>query len=883
MLRSQNAVRPSTWLLLALIILLGAALRIIELEYAPIGGHGDVAWKGINALDWVDRGVFPYYVWELYAPEPVNVLLPGLLMPLTGVSYLAGRTGTVIAGVLLIAFAFPAAWWLLYEASPRHRELAGLLAALAVATSMHANYLSRLGMRAAIFPMQVMLLTWLSAWAWHKGGWWRWILAGIALAFMQYTYIPGRLFPLVLFLWALHGYWATRKGRWRGWLLVIVVGVVLSLPNIIAFITTPEAFTARADTGTATTGGWIWLYDMSARGGLIAVLLQKIGLELLAFGIVWDAPYTILNKPMLEPLFFIGFLIAGAMALFYPRRIALAWPLMGIPVMFFTDLISGAIVQNNPLRQTGVLAFVYLLAGVGLAAGCEWLLAALQSPRTKRIAQVVLLVAALTPTLFSEAKYLREFIPNQYADPDSGWLTEQIDVDLSRRIIEQPDKSYLVPYDEYNRANIAFLTADVYRFRHSALDETGTLHIPNPPDKITIVTTSDPYRIRHDGRESVWDPRLWVLLHQGEALYLPPLLPGQVAAVETLLDTQEPERLIDRSGTEIAQLYAVDAPAGLFQSRPALVHPVQDAAFALPGGEPEVRLVGYDLPSVNLEPGAITYVTLYWQPLRQRLSEDYEIFVQIWDDTGNAIASTHDFTNGGTYRSRIWLPDETTISYHWFRLPEDMPPGAYTLATGLYRVLQNEPLSVSGSSTAGSEARLRDLRVLPQVMPEPATPLDAALTFGDLLHVATFDAVLDDTPLTFGGDWLITPGASITVRFGWEVLNTEAADRRWAAPPLPEVDYSLFLHLTADDDAPPIAQADQALGAAIGLPSGVWYGGDAWPDTLMLHLPDDLEPGTYTLWAGVYYYLDGTRLTPTLDGAAQPNGRVRLAVIEVSS
>ena len=881
MVRSETAVRPRTWLLLALIIVFGAVLRIAELEYAPVGGHGDVAWKGINALDWVDRGVFPYYVWELYAPEPVNVLLPGLLMPLTGVSYLAGRTGTVIAGVLMIALAFPAAWWLLYEAAPRRRELAGLLAALAVATSMHANYLSRLGMRAAVFPMQIMLLVWLTAWAYHKGGWWRWALAGVALAFMQYTYIPARLIPLVLILWALHGYWASRKSRWRGWLILLGVGAILSLPNIITFIVTPESFTARADTGTATTGGWIWLYDMSTRGGLIGVLLKKIGLELLAFGIVWDAPYTVLNQPMLEPLFFIGFLIAVVMVFFYPRRIALAWPLLGIPLMFFTDLISGAVVQINPLRQSGVLAFVFLLAGIGLAVGWEWLLAALQSSRARRIAVAALVIAAVTPTLLSEAKYLGEFIPNQYADPDTGWLTEQIDVDLSRRIIAQPEKSYLIPYDEYNRANIAFLTADKYRFRHMALDETGTLRIPNPPDEITIVTTSDPYRIRHDGRESVWDPRLWVLLHQGEALYLPPLLPEQVDAIESLIDTQEPEHLIDRSGTEIAQLYAVETPADLFQSRPAVVHPVQDAAFALPGSEPEVRLVGYDLPSVNLEPGAVTYVTLYWQPLRERLSEDYEIFVQVWDDAGDFIAGTHDFTNGGTYRSRIWLPDETTISYHWFRLPEDMPPGPYTLVAGLYRVLQNEPLVASGSSTDGSEARLRDLRVLPEVTLDPGTPLDAGLTFGDLLHVATFDASLDDTPLAFGDEWQAAPGESITVRFGWDVLSNEAADLGLTAPPSPEVDYSLFLHLTADDDAPPAVQADQALGTGMGLPSGVWYGGDQWQDTLTLTLPDDFAPGTYMLWAGVYYYLDGTRLTPTLDSEAQPDGRVKLATVKV--
>ena len=880
----RPVLRP--WLLLVLIIVFGAVLRGLQLEYAPVGGHGDVAWKGINALDWIDRGVFPYYVWELYAPEPVNVILPGLLIPFTGVSYLAGRVGTVIAGVLLIAFAYPAAWWLLYDSPVRRRELAGLLAALAVATSMHANYLSRLGMRAALFPMQVMLLTWLTAWAWHRGGWWRWALGGLALAFMQYTYIPGRLFPGVLALWFGFAFLAHRaqwRQRWHGWLVLIGVGALLSLPNIITFIVTPESFTARADTGTATTGGWIWLYDTDRYGGMWSLLLQKIGRELMALGTYWDGPYNVMHRPMLTPLFYAGLLVAGGLALFQRRSIALWWPLLSIPLMLLTDLISGAVLEVHALRQTGVLPFVFLLAGVGLAVALERLWSLLNGPALRWAAVGALSVAALLPTLQDMGDYLGEFIPDQYADPRTGWLTEQIDVDLSRRIIAEPERSYLIPYDEYNRANIAFLTAQVYRQRISALDETGTLRVFNPPDTLTVVTTSSPDRIRHDGRESVWDKRLWVLLHQDWAFYLPPLLPEQVAQIEAILNSEEPERLIDRSATEIAQLYHVTTPPGLFQSRPALVRVVPDAAFALPGAEPEVRLAGYDLPSATLEPGALTYVTLYWQPLRERLSEDYEVFVQVWNDAGEYIAGTHDFPNGGTYRSRIWLPRDTTITHHWFRLPDDLPPGAYTLVAGLYRVLQNEPLTVTGLSANpnADAAWMRDLRVLPDFTPQPGTPLPGDLRFGPRLHVATFDAVTaEGDTLDFGETWTLPQGAALDVRFGWDVLSHEAADLGLTAPPSPDIDYSLFLHLTAEDDAPPVTQADAALGAGVGLPSGVWYAGDAWQDTLTL--PLDVPPGTYTLWAGVYYYLDGVRLTPVLDERDQPDGRVRLARVIIT-
>ncbi len=862
----QLALRPRTWLLLALIMLFGALVRFADLESAPVGGHGDVAWKGINALDWLDSGVFPYYVWELYAPEPTIVILSGLAMPLTGVSYLAGRTVTAVLGVLFSGFLFGAVWWLMADAPYRRRELAALLAALVVAASLHANYLSRLGMRAAIFPVQCALLTWLVAWAWNRGGWWRWALAGIVLGWMQYTYIPARLFPLVLALWCAHVWLADRerwRARWRGWLVMLAVAVILSLPNIVMFINTPESFTARADTGTAETGGWIWDYDTSAEGGMIAVLLKKTWLELRALGINWNGPYSMIGNPMLPPLFFIGFLFGLGLLIARPRRIETLWPLLAIPIMFFTDLISGAVVDIHGLRQTGVLPYVFILSGVGLAAGWEWALAQVRAPFARHVITGTLIAFALLPALTGLWRYLGEHIPAEYANPATGWRTEQIDVDISRRIIAQPDRAYLVPFDEYNRANIAFLTSQVYRQRHSALDADGILTIPDPPEEVVIVTASDPERIRHDGRLSVWDTRLWVLLRADEALFLPPFTPEQEQTVSDLLNTLEPERLADRSQREIAQFYSVPTPTGLFAPRDVLTFPVQ-AEFSLPDGTPEIRLVGYDLPAKNLTPGAITYITLYWQTLRPP-SEDYEIFAQIWNDAGDSLAGAHDFPNGGMYRTRIWRADEITVTHHWLRLPEDLPTGAYSLAAGLYRVLQNEPLVAAGANANANNdlALSRDLRVMPEFTALQGTPFIHDLRFGDLLTVAAFDMTLAGETVAFDEAWPADPGAGFTLDLHWDVLARS------------RLDYSLFLHLTAEDDAPPLAQADIPLGTQ-GLPTGVWYPGDQWHDSVTLMLPDDLPSGTYTLWLGIYYYADNTRLTPVLDGDAQPEGRVRI-------
>ena len=122
------------------------------------------------------------------------------------------------------------------------RRRASLLAALSAAVSLHASYLGRLGMESPPFMAAVALLVWLAAWAWRRGGWLRWALAGAALALAQYIYLPARLLPAVLALWIGHAAWAERdrlRAQWRGWLVMAGVSFVLTLPALILFVATP--------------------------------------------------------------------------------------------------------------------------------------------------------------------------------------------------------------------------------------------------------------------------------------------------------------------------------------------------------------------------------------------------------------------------------------------------------------------------------------------------------------------------------------------------------------------------------------------------------------------------------------------------------------------
>ncbi|MEP7284904.1 MAG: glycosyltransferase family 39 protein [Chloroflexota bacterium] len=856
--------RALLWL--ALIVLLAALLRLPNLQSAPVGGHGDVAWVGLNALDWVDRGVWPFYIREMYSPEFPVVYLNGLLLPFTGISYLSPRLITAFTGLLFVAFLFPATWWLLAGKSRVFRERASLLAALSAAVSLHAMYLSRLGMESPPFLAALTLLVWLTAWAWQRGGWWRWALAGAALGFAQYIYLPARLLPLMLFLWIVYTWWADRdrlRMRWRGWLVMALVSFVVTLPALILFITVPGSFSGRADTGTAITGGWVWAYDSSAEGGLLVLIAKKIALTLLAFGVYWNGPYTIMGQPMLGPLFFIGFVIAIGALIRNPRQIAYAWPALAIPVMLLTDLISGTVVEIHALHQMGVLPFVFILSGCGLAIAWQALETHILSrANVRRPALAGLVLLAVAPGMIGTYRYLRDVIPAQYADPETGWRTEQIDVDMSRHIIAAPDRAYLVPYAEYSRSNVAWLLSDAFRERRSAINADGILQLPPLPDQITLVKTDLPERPRHDGRPSKDDARLWVLLYKGQTWFLPPLTADQDRDLAAEVATQSYEPLRDRSNTEIAQFYTFATPTGLFAPRPVIDTPL-DATF-----NGEIQLKGYTVQNTDLTPGSVLFVTLYWQA-KVRPSEDYNLVAQIWNDAKESLASTTDFPFGGAYRTRIWRPDEIVATQHWLQLPDKLPAARYTLAVTMTHLLGSKRLPTTGANAdpALQIALAPDLRVPMASVTELGTPPPQAIQFGDVFSVTGIDAKLNDMPQPIASTWTATPGQTLTVNIVWSALKR------------PPSDYSVFLHLSAAADSPPLAQADLTMGGA--YPTGAWRTGDKMHDQVTLSLPATLPAGEYKLYMGVYFWQTNKRLPLLINDAPMDDAQWQIGTLKL--
>ena len=217
--------------------------------------------------------------------------------------------------------------------------------------------------------------------------------------------------------------------------------------------------------------------------------------------------------------------------------------------------------------------------------------------------------------------------------------------------------------------------------RHGALEPPLTLG-----EAVTVLVPADPSRPTTEGVPAGFIADEWVLLKEGTAYFLPPLR----NSLNNWGDTQE---LFARNGV----FAAIVTPAQWFPAAPDIV-PVS-ASFA--NG---LDLVGYT--AANFIPGQRVTVTLYWQP-RQRIDRDAQLFAQILDRNGTAIAAIHDWPLHGAYRVTAWLADEIVPLSYQFNVPADAPPGPYQLVAGVWDLTHQRRVDLNSGGDIATVAALK--------------------------------------------------------------------------------------------------------------------------------------------------------------------------------
>ncbi|MEZ4767134.1 MAG: glycosyltransferase family 39 protein [Caldilineales bacterium] len=76
-------------------------------------------------------------------------------------------------------------------------------------------------------------------------------------------------------------------------------------------------------------------------------------------------------------------------------------------------------------------------------------------------------------------------------------------------------------------------------------------------------------------------------------------------------------------------------------------------------------------------------VTLNWSA-REAVPGDYTVFVHLFDAAGNKVAQGDAPPRDGFWPTGRWRSGESVTSTHTLDLPQDLPPGEYTLGAGMY-------------------------------------------------------------------------------------------------------------------------------------------------------------------------------------------------------
>lgn len=397
-------------LVLAVLTLVGAALRLWGLDAAPPGLHPDEAANAYEAYclrttgaasdgrpwPWVFQmhgrfWVEGSYVWFV-------ALLQGLPLSLP----VSTRLPAALAGVALV----PATWCLARRLlTPR---VAWVAAGLLAIEPLAVHY-SRVGLRASLVPAAVAwaLVLLLDPRGGRRAGLWRGGLAGALAAFALWTYTPQRVWVPLLGLALLGAFWGRVKrepARWAvaGGLAVLVL--LLSLPWTLggdgrARLDAVSVFAVEGGVG-AKLGAFVKGYALAFSPR--ALLSGSSSRGFWAEGV---APLLWVEAPLI--LLGVGSLVARAL-----RRVGEAGPARARYLLLWLVLhplpAALTVPAPNPLRGIGVLPLWALLGAEGvrtaLALAQRW-----RGRAARRWAGCAIAVVLLVDAGASGARYFADF------------------------------------------------------------------------------------------------------------------------------------------------------------------------------------------------------------------------------------------------------------------------------------------------------------------------------------------------------------------------------------------------------------------------------------------------------------------------------------------
>ena len=181
-------------------------------------------------------------------------------------------------------------------------------------------------------------------------------------------------------------------------------------------------------------------------------------------------------------------------------------------------------------------------------------------------------------------------------------------------------------------------------------------------------------------------------------LVIPPdLAPGTYTVRVGMSQPATGERFLDKtSGYDYVDLGSLQVGGG----RAHDFKPPQ-VAYPLHANLGEgVQILGYDMPSTQLAPGAAAQVTLHWKALAP-MATSYTVFVHLLDKDQRIWGQVDSPPGNGTLPTTGWVAGEYLRDTYSFQVKPDAPPGVYALEIGMYDAASGQRLPVRLEGQSG--------------------------------------------------------------------------------------------------------------------------------------------------------------------------------------
>ncbi len=655
----KNGDKPRSYLLLvAIVLLLAAALRIIAIRAAPPGPRFDETFDALMARR-ILNGERPIYFPDNFGEEALYQYSQAASLAAFGWSDLALRFPSFVFGMVEVATVYALgrrAW----------NRRAGLLAAALCAASFWAVFFSRLGMRliplTALVSLGVLMLFKMHS---ARGKTWPWgMAAGILFGLSFHTYTAARALPLLLIgavVYLASFNRAELRRQAVGWMLVLVITALIAAPLVYYLVTQPQA--------EARLGQVSGPLDALRQGNVMPLVnytLSAFGMFFFRGGDEWL--YNLPGRPIFDPLtalvFLLGIIVA-VQRLRSPSRdrrdsrsaFALIWLMAGLaPILLSWPPAS---TSHAILAQPAV----YLLAGLGLDATLSLLVAALAA-RRGRLESSLPVVLALAIIALNVGLTARDYFGVWNTSDPIRWEHQATVTEMGRYVDAHPelrDVAYMGNAVDY----------------HSPWMKLGN----------SLTSRRTDARWFNPARSLVWNP-------SGPMTYFIPFRdPNPVTLNQIVSDAfysvarqTMDEKLPD--GRPVFTAYALNDASALHAQ--ALMSGTRPYDF-----DGRLVLIGYEARPAQARPGDAIRVLTYWRVEHVMGAETWPLvmFVHLAGPDDTFVAQ----------EDRLDVAVETLsagdefFQTHRLTLPGDAQPGTYRIAIGLYSPVTNARVPVGGS------------------------------------------------------------------------------------------------------------------------------------------------------------------------------------------